>query len=92
MALKTVARQLVLAGGLALAVVAAPTIAGLTGATTPGAYVADSATCAVNQSTGSASLVCAPGATATNGSGGGAPSEGELTAINAQRVHSGGLF
>jgi hypothetical protein len=83
MAKQVAARQLVLAGGLALAAVFAPSVAELAGAMTPGAYstVADpAATCGVSQAPGSPSPVCPPGVPAGS-IGSGAPSEGAVTGM-----------
>jgi hypothetical protein len=98
MAKQMATRHLVLAGGLALAVVMAPTIGVMAGATTPGAHstLADTpVTCGGSISTASSSLNCPPGTAMGsspgpdqgNPSSGSAPSEGELTLQNSEHGH-----
>jgi hypothetical protein len=83
--------RLILAGGFAVAIVIAPTVALLADISSPGVSVitADpNPTCTVNQSNGSGSVVCPqnlmPGQQPANG---GLPSEGDLTQQNQHRQH-----
>jgi hypothetical protein len=91
MAKQISARQLVAAGGLALAVAIAPSVGYFAGATTARDYrtIANPSTCTVSRSGSSSSLVCVPGIVPSV-SGVGAPSQQDLTAKNAQRSHAGG--
>jgi hypothetical protein len=85
------ARRLLLAGGFALAVVLAPNAAAFAD---PTATLADPSMCTVTRSGSSSSIVCSPGAS-SGVSPGGAPSQQDLTAKNAQRAHGGllgGMF
>ena len=72
-------RRLILAGGFVVAMALAPVAAGLADPASPHS-VADCTT--TKSANGSYALACAPDAVLGDG---GAPSEGDLTAINSQR-------
>jgi hypothetical protein len=79
--------RLILAGGFAVAMVIAPTVAVLADISSPGASVitADpNPTCTVNQSNGSGSVVC-PLMPVQGPANNGLPSEGDLTQQNQHR-------
>jgi hypothetical protein len=80
--------RLILAGGFAVAMVIAPTVAVLADISSPGASVitADpNSNCTVNQSNGSGSVVCAPLMPGQGPANNGLPSEGDLTKQNQHR-------
>jgi hypothetical protein len=81
-------RRLILASGLAVAVAIVPSVGYFAGTATPRTYhtIADPSRCTVTKSGGSSSLVCVPGI--VPGGIGGAPTQQQLTAKNAQRSHA----
>jgi hypothetical protein len=74
------ARRLILAGGFAVAIAVAPMAAGMAD---PAPQHSVAACTSTNSSNGSYALQCAPDVAPPVS--GGAPSESDLTAINAQR-------
>jgi hypothetical protein len=80
------ARRLIVAGGFAVAITIAPAVAVFVGPTAaPAPRTLAQTDCTGGESMDAYSLACVPDVVP----GGGAPSEGDLTAANSDESHSG---